>query len=84
VGTAVSERCLSVREVAEYLGVSEKLVRAEIERGRLPAYRVGRVYRVRESALDALAHESAPSTDRPRTARARPIKGEFARLVRQM
>ena len=80
----MSERCLSVREVAEYLGVSEKLVRAEIERGRLSAYRVGRVYRVRESALDALEHEPPLSMERPRTARARPVKGEFARLVRQM
>lgn len=40
--TAVRE-FLSVAESAQLLGCSKKLVRAELRRGRLPKYRVGRL-----------------------------------------
>ncbi|CAJ1579804.1 helix-turn-helix domain-containing protein [[Mycobacterium] wendilense] len=38
--------------VAEQLGVSDETVRQEIQRGRLPAIRVGRTYRVLQSDVD--------------------------------
>jgi excisionase family DNA binding protein len=43
----------SVREVADELAVSTKVVRAEIERGALSAHRIGRkgVYRVPDEAV---------------------------------
>ena len=45
---------LSVREAAQLLNVSEKVVRADITRGRLPAYRVGRLVRIRRADLELL------------------------------
>lgn len=45
-------RLLSVRAVAEQLGISDKTVRRTIATGALPAHRVGRLVRV--SADDLL------------------------------
>jgi excisionase family DNA binding protein len=45
---------LSVAETAQLLGCSEKVVRAELKRGRLPEYRVGRLVRIRVSDLERL------------------------------
>lgn len=44
---------LTVAEVADLLRVSDMTVYRLIRTGELPAVRVGRNYRVRESALDA-------------------------------
>lgn len=41
----------TISEVAEYLGVHPKTVRAWIDSGKLKAIRVGRLYRVPEEAL---------------------------------
>jgi excisionase family DNA binding protein len=44
--------CLSLREASRFLGVCVRTVRREIERGRLPAFRVGcRSLRIRMSEL---------------------------------
>lgn len=43
--------CLSLSEVADYLGVCVRTVRREIDRGRLPAFRVGRNLRISLSEL---------------------------------
>lgn len=40
------EKQASVAEAAEFLGVSERTVRRCIDRGELPAYRVGRQVRI--------------------------------------
>ena len=45
---------LSVKDAAALLACSEKVVRAEIQRGRLPSYRVGRLVRIRISDLEQL------------------------------
>ena len=47
------ERFLSVAAIAQRLGVSEKTIRRKIDRGELPAHRVGRLLRVGEGALAA-------------------------------
>jgi excisionase family DNA binding protein len=47
------ERFLSVAEVAERFGVSEKTVRRKIASGDLPAHRVGKLIRVSERILAA-------------------------------
>jgi excisionase family DNA binding protein len=51
-----SRRWLSQSEAAEYLGVTDRTVRAYIARGALPASRVrgSRLIRIRQSDLDAL------------------------------
>lgn len=62
---AVTQRdpVLSVETVAARLGVHVATVRAEITRGRLSAFRVGKLIRVRESALVAYmsADDTAPA-----------------------
>jgi excisionase family DNA binding protein len=45
-------RLLSVAAVAERLGVSQKTVRRMIDRGELPAHRVGKLLRIGEGSLD--------------------------------
>lgn len=43
---------LSVAETAALLRVSEKVIRAEIRRGRLPEYRIGRIIRIARVDVD--------------------------------
>ncbi|MBF0252290.1 MAG: helix-turn-helix domain-containing protein [Candidatus Omnitrophica bacterium] len=47
----VKDRVLSIREVAQYLGISYGTVREMMLRGKLPYFRVGRRYRVKEPEL---------------------------------
>jgi len=52
---------LSVGQAATYLGVSEKLIRSEMERGKISFKRIGRLIRISQPALDAylrMAEES--------------------------
>lgn len=51
--TTTATRRIGTAAAAGILGVTDETVRAEIKRGRLPAIRVGRCYRVLESDLDA-------------------------------
>jgi excisionase family DNA binding protein len=48
---------LSVKDAAALLSCSEKVVRAEITRGRLPSYRVVRLVRIRISDLKQLREQ---------------------------
>ncbi len=45
---------LSVKQAAVVLACSEKVVRAEIQRGRIPSYRIGRLIRIRIADLEQL------------------------------
>jgi excisionase family DNA binding protein len=52
---------MTVREVAEYLRVNHMTVRREITAGRLPATKVGRLYRINEEDVKSFARlDSAP------------------------
>jgi excisionase family DNA binding protein len=80
----VSARYLTVTECAAMLGVEHKTVRRLIERGELPALRVGRLLRIDPAALESLRYrptrsDPAAPTSRPRP---RPARGEFARRAR--
>lgn len=44
----------SVREVAQHLGITERLVLTMIQRGELPAAKLGRSYRIRRTAVERL------------------------------
>lgn len=75
---------LSVAEAAALLGVNHKTIRREIESGRLPAVRVGRLIRINAETLDrdlAFATRDPLDPRGPRRRRAKPA-GEFARLAR--
>jgi excisionase family DNA binding protein len=78
----VSGQYLSVSEVAELLAVDHKVIRRAIERGELPAIRIGRLLRVDPADLEALAYRPRPGARPARTVRPRPPRGEFAQLAR--
>lgn len=44
-----SERFLSIKELAERLGMTQKGIRDLIHRHKLPASKIGKSYRIRES-----------------------------------
>jgi excisionase family DNA binding protein len=50
----------TVTEVAEALRVSENTVRQMIKRGELPAVKVGKSYRIKQSDIDALLQTYTP------------------------
>jgi excisionase family DNA binding protein len=50
----MTDKWFSINEVAQSLGVHHGTVRRLIAKGRLPAVRVGRLWRVPSSALEAL------------------------------
>lgn len=75
---------LTVAECAALLRVDRKTVRRLIERGDLPALRVGRVLRIDPADLRVLAY--APHAREVRSERSPGVRqptGEFARLARQ-
>ncbi len=51
---AIRHRYITILEAADYLGVTDRTIRAMIADGRLPAYRSGRrVVRLRIADIDA-------------------------------
>lgn len=47
------ERWLSVEEIAAHLGVSKETVYRWIDRGRIPAHRIGRLWKFKASEVDS-------------------------------
>ena len=79
----MSASYLSVDEVSAMLRCDRKTIYREIEQGRLPALRVGRVLRVSVGDLQCLevAPPGDPATPR-RRARPREAVGEFTQRAR--
>lgn len=55
----VTRQFLSVKEVAEILGVSEMTITRQIKAGRMSAVRVGHRLQISHSALDAYLRRNA-------------------------
>ncbi len=66
----MEERWLSVKEVAEYLGVGRSTIYKWIERNDLPAHKAGRLWKFSKVEVDSwLRNEQAT----PRTIQAVPV-----------
>lgn len=48
----MSDRWLSVEEIAEYLGVSKDTVYAWIAKRHMPAHRIGRLWKFKATEID--------------------------------
>ncbi len=57
-----NDKLLSVKEVAQILGVNHQRVQALISQGRLPAQKIGNSYVIKESDLELVAERK---TGRP-------------------
>lgn len=78
-----AERCLTVAEAAEWLAVDHKTLRRMIERGEVPALRVGRVWRIDPDELRAaLRPSTAVQPERRERPRLRAVRGDFSRRAR--
>ncbi len=56
------EKLLSPEQVAEILGVSQKMVRDWLRAGRIKGVKLGRIWRVREQDLEAFLAEAERAT----------------------
>lgn len=48
----VTDRWLSVQEIAQYLGVSKETVYRWLEKGKIPAHRVGKLWKFKTAEVD--------------------------------
>lgn len=48
----MSDKWMSVEEIAEYLGVSKDTVYSRVAAGKMPAHKVGRLWRFKPSEID--------------------------------
>jgi excisionase family DNA binding protein len=70
----------TVKQAAEVMGCHEATIRRMIQRGQLPAARVGSQYRIRPADLEpTVIAQDEPSPSAPREP-----AGRFARLVREL
>ena len=60
--TNIEQRYLSVAEAARYLGLSRKTLYSWAEKGTMPAYKVGRVWRFDKSELDSFVKRAGGTT----------------------
>jgi excisionase family DNA binding protein len=59
----MAEKLLTIREAAQYLGVTEKQIIELSDKGVIPAYKVGGVYlRFKKDQLDAAKNKILPTT----------------------
>jgi excisionase family DNA binding protein len=59
VSADIERECVSPREASRLLGVCDRTIRREIERGRLSAFRVGRNLRIKLSELQRYMEKEA-------------------------
>jgi len=61
--TSISDRWLSVEGIAEYLDVSKETVYRWLEKGSVPAYRLGKLWRFKTSEIDDWVKTGKASTN---------------------
>ena len=58
---AMTDRWLSVEEIAEYLGVSKDTVYAWISKREMPAHRIGRLWKFKAHEIDVWVRSGGAS-----------------------
>lgn len=58
-----TERWLSVEEIAVHLGISKETVYRWLEKEKIPAHRVGRLWKFRASEVDQWVMSGGANTD---------------------
>lgn len=48
----MSKSVLTLKEVAEYLGVHPDTIRRQIKKGKIPAFKIGYVWRFNKESID--------------------------------
>ncbi|MFH1045385.1 MAG: helix-turn-helix domain-containing protein, partial [Candidatus Omnitrophota bacterium] len=62
---AMTEKLLNTKEVSQYLGISEEEIRYLVDRGELPAYRLGgTLLRFRKDQIEAIKVRGIPRIPR--------------------
>ena len=59
------DRWLSVMEIAEYLGVRRETIYKWLERKKMPAHKVGRLWKFKRDEVDAWVRQGGGSDDTP-------------------
>ena len=67
----MSDRWLSVEEIADHLGVSKDTVYAWISKKSMPAHRVGRLWKFQKSEIDQWV-KAGGASDEPESGHGRP------------
>lgn len=60
---ASAEPWLSVEEIAAHLGVSKETVYRWLEKGRIPAHRVGKLWKFKTEEVDSWVKSGEAATD---------------------
>ena len=60
---ADAERWLSVIEIADHLGVSKETIYRHLERGSIPAHRIGKLWKFKPSEVDKWMSEGGASRE---------------------
>lgn len=62
---AATEKWLSVEEIAEYLGVSKETIYRWLDRGTIPAHRIGKLWKFKPSDVDEWVKSGAAGPNGP-------------------
>jgi excisionase family DNA binding protein len=77
-------RMMTVDQAAERLQVKPNTIRTWIKEGRIPGRKIGRVYRIPETALDAFVREVPMPASPPRRLTGHDLLGRFPRPERPL
>ena len=58
----IEDRWLSIKEIAEYLGVRRETIYVYLEKKNLPGHRIGKFWKFKIAEVDAWVHSGASSS----------------------
>jgi len=61
----ITDRWLSVQEIAQYLGISKETVYRWLDKGKIPAHKIGKQWKFKTDQVDQWVTEGKASSDLP-------------------